>query len=300
VKSGTPEGEAAAALLRGQRASADGKRPDAIREYRAALTAAPPKWGQRARADEALITELWAIKDDAACATLAEEEMAKIPAGTSLANVGLFGLQCARRSPPGSVARGVAPRLARAVEQLALDPSVPILDDDRSGLFEEAVDDRNDDHDASGARSLATSWAAFLETRAKAAATPAGRAVFDAHRLLAYIALGDPARALPMLESSEKDFPTDYNPPARLAKALLELHKYDEALVAIDRALGKGYGPRKVRLFMLKTDILAAKGDTGGVTRLVDEALAYADTLPPAERPASLRAELEKKRVDAR
>ena len=41
---GTEEGEAAAALLRGERASAAGKHDDAIREYRAALAGAPPKW----------------------------------------------------------------------------------------------------------------------------------------------------------------------------------------------------------------------------------------------------------------
>jgi len=296
VTSGTLEGEAAAAMLRGQHASAEGKRSDAIREYRAALAAAPPRWAQRGRADEALISELWAAKDDAACVTLAEEEMAKIPSGTSLANVGLFGLQCARRSPEGSPGKVLAPRLARAVEQLALDPGVPILDDDRSGLFEEVVDDRESDHDAAGAHSLATSWATFLEARARAASTPAARAVFDAHRLLAYVALGDAGRALPMLAESERDFPDDYNPPARMAKALLELRRYDDALGAVDRALGKGYGPRKLRLYSLKADILAAKGDLESAARIAGEAVTYSGTLPEGERPAALLADLEKRR----
>ena len=40
-----------------------------------------------------------------------------------------------------------------------------------------------------------------------------------------------------MLEQSEKDFPKDYNPPARLALVYLRLKKYDEALAASDRAL---------------------------------------------------------------
>lgn len=293
---GTEEGEAAAALLRGKRASAEAKRADAVREYRAALNAAPPKWARRATTDEALIAELWAMKDDAACVTLAEEEMAKLPPGTSLANVALFGLQCAHRSPDGSTGRGLLPRMMHAVEQLALDPNLPILDDDRSGLFEEVVEERADAHDAAGAKALAASWATFLETRAKAATTPSARAVFDAHRLLAYIAVGDPARALPMLAQSEQDFPTDYNPPARMAKAWLELRKYDEAVAAIDRALSRGYGPRKVRLYAVKADILAAKGDLSGAARVSEEALAYGATLPAAERPNALLAELDKRR----
>jgi len=293
---GTEEGEASAALLRGERASAAGKHDEAIREYRAALTSAPPKWARRSRVDEVLVSELYATNDDAACAALADAEMAKIPPGTSLANVGLLGLQCARRSPAGSPARAVAPRLARAVEQIALDPSVPILDDDRSGLFEEAVDDRNADGDAAGAKSLATSWAAVLEARAAAAKTPAARAVFDAHRMLAYVALGDPARALPMLAQSEKDLPGDYNPPARIARVDLDLHRYDEALAAIGRALAKGYGPRKLKLYVLEADILKAKGDAAGSRRALDDAAACAAALPDVERPRELQREIERRR----
>jgi thiol-disulfide isomerase/thioredoxin len=293
---GTDDAEAAAALLRGERATASRNRDEAIRQYRAALASAPPKWKRRGRTDEALVSELWAAKDDAACASLADAEMAKIPPGTSLANVGLLGLQCARRAPAGSEARGLAPKLARAVEQIALDPSVPMLDDDRSGLFEEAVDDRSEDGDTFGARSLAKSWSELLDARAAAAKTPSARAVFDAHRMLAYVALGDPARAIPMLEASEKDFPNDYNPPARLARVEYELHKYDDALAAIDRALAKGYGPRKLKLYLLEADILKAKGDAAGVRRVVDEATTYAKGLPETERPAGVLADLDKRR----
>ena len=49
-----------------------------------------------------------------------------------------------------------------------------------------------------------------------------------------------------MLEQSEKDFPNDYNPPARLALAYKAMKQYDEALAASDRALAKVYGPRKI------------------------------------------------------
>jgi len=294
---GPEDGEAAAALARGERASAQGKREEAIREYRAALDTAPPKWGRRARTDEALVSELWAAKDDPACATLAAAEMAKLPPGTSLANVGLLGLECARRAAAGTPAHELASRLARAVEQIALDPAIPILDDDRSGLFEEVVEDRSLDHDPVGAKSLATSWASMLEARAQAAKTPSARAVFDAHRMLAYVALGDPGRALPMLAESENDFPKDYNPPARIARVNLELKKYDDALAAIVRALTRGYGPRKLKLYLLEADILKAKGDRAGMSRVLDEALTFANGLPAAERPAAVIVELEKRRA---
>ncbi len=283
---------AEAALIHGEEATAAGDHGRAIASYRAALQAAPPRWARRGRADEALINELYAEKDDAACATLAADEMAKIPPGTSLANVGLLGLLCARRAPAGSASHALAPRLARAVEQIALDPGVPILDDDRSGLFDEVVDDRNADHDPEGAKSLATSWAAMLDARAASATTPAARAVFDAHRLLAYVALGDPARALPMLEQSEKDFPDDYNPPARIARVDLGLKRYDDGLAAITRALAKGYGPRKVKLFLLEADLLKAKGPRTGepdpVAQVLEETRRFIATLPKAEERRAL------------
>ena len=136
----------------------------------------------------------------------------------------------------------------------------------------------------------------MLEARAAEAKTPAARAVFDAHRMLAYVALGDPARALPMLAESEKDLPADYNPPARIARVDLDLHRYDDALAAVGRALAKGYGPRKLKLYVLEADILKAKGDTAGNKRALDEAAACAAALPEVERPKALLQEIEKRR----
>jgi tetratricopeptide (TPR) repeat protein len=185
--------------------------------------------------------------------------------------------------------------LARAVEQIALDESVPILADDRSGLFETTVDARREDHDAEGSRVLAARWADYLERQARVADSPAARAVFDAHRMLAYIALGDPARALPMLADSEKDFPKDYNPPARMAKVYLDLRRYDEGVAAIGRAMKLAYGPRKMRFFLLKADLLAAQGDKAGSLTTLREAHAYGAGLPAAERPTRDLAEVDKR-----
>jgi tetratricopeptide (TPR) repeat protein len=293
VARGDAEGGAGAALLRGHRDSAAGKGAEAVREYRAALVAAPPHWKKRAQAVEALVARLDELKLDAECVETSMQEMAKLPAGTSLANVGLSGLECARRSPEGSPARANAAVLARAVEQIALDESVPILADDRSGLFEAAALARREDKDVAGARALAARWADFLERQARAAKTPEGRAVFDAHRLLAYLAVGDPARALPMLASSERDFPRDYNPPARIAKVDLELQRYEDGLAAIERALSRGYGPRKVRLYLLEAQLLEGRGDKPGAATALREAQVYAAQLPFADKPTQALAEVE-------
>ena len=60
---------------------------------------------------------------------------------------------------------------------------------------------RKDAGDAAGATKDAEAWAAFLEAQAAAAKTPEQRAVFDSHRLSAYLELKQPERAIPMLQA---------------------------------------------------------------------------------------------------
>ena len=98
--------------------------------------------------------------------------------------------------------------------------------------------------------------------------------MFDPHRLGAYLALGQPERAVPMLLESERDFPEDYNPPARLAKAYLEMKKLDEAAAAVDRARTRVYGPRIMRVLAMAADIAKARGDRAGEKKALEEALA--------------------------
>ena len=107
--------------------------------------------------------------------------------------------------------------------------------------------------------------------------------------------LGTPEKAIPMLEQSERDFPDDYNPPARLALAYKELKEYDKALAASDRALARVYGPRKITVLRARADIYTAKGDKEGAKRTIQEAIAYAKSLPDGQRSERTIAALEKR-----
>ncbi len=90
-----------------------------------------------------------------------------------------------------------------------------------------------------------------------------------------------------MLQASENDLPDDYNPPARLAVAYLEMKKADEALAASNRALPKVAGPRRVRVLQTRSEIFAAKGDAAASREALEQALAYAESLPPGQRSGS-------------
>lgn len=89
---------------------------------------------------------------------------------------------------------------------------------------------------------------------------PKDRATFDAHRVECYLRLKRYEVPEKMLLASEKDFPKDFNPPARLALIYRAKKDYAAAEKAVDRALALGYGPRKMRLHSTKIDILIDAG----------------------------------------
>jgi tetratricopeptide (TPR) repeat protein len=296
VSRGDAGGQATAMLLRGHEASANGKLDEAIADYRTALASAPVDWARRGQALDALVTRLADAEKFADCLSTAAEGAPTMPAGTAVADVVREGLTCAESLTRGGEAdRAKVASLVALGERIVADANSPILADDRSDLYQYLVNALRGLGRADDAKKLAAPWAAFLEDRAAQAASPAARAVFDAHRLLAYVALGEPQRAVPMLEQSEHDFPTDYNAPARLASALLELKRYDDALSAVKRALGLAYGPRKLRLWSLEADIAMAKGDKALARQALEEALAFGKTVQLTREYPKLRDRLQKR-----
>jgi tetratricopeptide (TPR) repeat protein len=203
-----------------------------------------------------------------------------MPAGTALVDVLRLGMGCAAELAADAPERARLTVLVAAGRRVAGDLTQPILADDRSDLYDYVVSSLRSLGRSEDAAAVAGDWAPFLEAEAGRAPNPRARAVFDAHRLLAYRALGEPGRAVPMLVQSEHDFPDDYNPPARLATAYFEMKRYDDALGALSRALDRAYGPRKLRLWSLEADILLAKGDREGARRALREALAFAAATP--------------------
>ena len=289
------EGAAAAALLRGHQAAAAGKTGDATVAYRECLAAAPANWPRRPEAVDALVTSLADAKQLAACVSLGADEALRLPPGTALADVLRASIGCAQGLPKGAPERQRLGELAAQGEKIASDESQPILADDRSDLYDYVVQALRDVGREDEAKQVALTWATFLEDRASRAPTPVARAVFDAHRLLAYLAIDAPERAVPMLEQSERDFPSDYNPPARLTTAYLRLKRFDDAQAAVQRALALAYGPRKLRLWSLEADVYEAKKDRASARAALRQALDFAKTIPLTGAYPRLRDALERR-----
>jgi tetratricopeptide (TPR) repeat protein len=268
----SPSMAATAAFIRGNRALAEGDLATAMKEHRAALAAAPKDHPQRARIVEALVTQLSLDKKYEECSALAAAEAGALPPGTSRASAVTAGLGCALE--------GKRPELDRLVELAGHDASArdaSLLPDDRSGLYEQLIEVKKEAGDAAGVRGLASEWASFLDAEAARAKTNDVRASLDPWRLSAYLALGEPERAVPVLERSEREFPEDYNPPARLGRALLEMKRLDDADKAADRAIARVYGPRAMLVYKLKADIALARGDRGAESAALEQGLARSE-----------------------
>lgn len=284
------------AIARADKLANDGKPAEAAAAYREAIVAAPKSWARFGRAAESLVFMLSMARDDARCV---EESLVLYPRvkGTySAMNVAATGLDCATGLKEDDPRRASAiASLEKAARETLGDAAIPLSGDDKSGLYMSLIAARDDAKDEAGAHALREEWSAFLEEAAAKAKTAEQRAVYDSHRLTAYLELKTPEKAVPMLEQSERDFPKDYNPPSRLSVAYKAMGKYDEALAATERALARAYGPRKIGIYRNRSDIFTLKGDKEAAKKTLEEAIRYAEALPKEQQTASVIASMKKK-----
>ena len=249
-----------------------------------------------ARATLSMLSALSLARDHEACARTALEDRVTFSAPSDRIAAISWGLSCALELPEGKARSETLPVLVkRATSALTMRDVMP---DDISSLFEMLVEEREQAKDHSGKVALALKWLFWLDAQAGKAKTPAERAVFDPHRVNAALAAEQPARMVAPLQQTEKDFPQDYNPPARLALLRQALGEYDTGLADIERALSKCQeGPRKLRLFDIKASLEGKKGDTAARKKTLEAALAWAKKLPRSQvsekRIAQLQAQVD-------
>jgi tetratricopeptide (TPR) repeat protein len=284
------------ALARADRLANEGKNKEAAEEYDRALNAAPKGWRPYGRAAEGLLMALTLTQQNERCASRAVALLPHVRGTLSGANTAAYGLSCAASMPADNKLRGIyVEELEKATRAALDDRKIDMSGDDRSGLYESLLGARKEMKDEAGAKTVGEEWASFLEGEAKKAKTPEQRAVYDSHRMSAYMELNTPEKAVPMLEQSERDLPNDYNPPARLGTIYRLMKKYDESLAAYDRAAKLAYGPRKIGILRGRSDTLLAKGDKEAAKQTLRDAIAYAKSLPSGQVSERTIGALEKK-----
>ena len=286
-----PDAGADTLLVAADKYASEGLNDEAIKSYEQALAKAPKNWSRYGRAAESYVTALSMHGDNDRCTKFSLETYPKLRGTSSGASIAASGLGCAAEINDKSA----IDTLERATRESMNDPKIPLAGDDISGMYQSLISAREALKDEAGQKKVTEEWSAFLDAEAAKAKKPEERTVYDSHRLGAYLALGQPEKAIPMLEQSEKDFPNDYNPPARLAAAYKAMGKFDEALAASERALAHVYGPRKITVLRNRADIYAAKGDKENARKTLQEAIDYANALPKGQRSENTIAALKKR-----
>ncbi len=290
---------AAQALAAADALYGKGQYAEAAPAYRDALKLIPLSSSEYPRAVDAELFSLTTTKQYAECVAAARAALPKLRTGPSAASVAGSGLDCALRLPADAPGRSEAVASFEAeARAVVANPRLRLAADDRSALYSSIQSAREDAKDEAGAKAVSLEWVADLDRAAAAVQSAEQRTALDPNRLTAYLAAGQPEKAIPMLEQSEKDFPEDYNPPARLALVYSELHRYAEALAASDRALARVYGPRRIRVLMVRVDIYEGLGDAASARATLEEAVRFADALPAGQRSDTQVASL-RKRLDA-
>lgn len=264
--------------------------------YVAALDAAPDNWGPYRRTLESAAFALSSADSTEATLRLVARGLPHVMGTASEANLATTGLSVALSLPKDDARRaGLVAQYEKQTAGLAAHPPKDCSGDDIAGIYSTLVDARDDAGDSLGVHQRLAEWAAFMESAIKAATSPDARTVFDGNLVEVFNMLHTPEKAVPYLLANERDLPNDYNPAARLSMAYLYMKDYDAALAANDRAMAKVYGPRKLRVYTIRTDIFVAKGDTAAAIATVNEAIAFAKALPDGQRRASQVTSLEKR-----
>jgi tetratricopeptide (TPR) repeat protein len=283
--SGGAKGPALEALIAADRAYGAEKFADACINYSKALALAPANWPAYNRAVESLLSAYSEADSNLATCRTADAVWPRVQGTISSANVASDALSAAVALPDSLPERqGWLDRYEAACREVLSDPSLPLVGDDRSGIYFSLEDARDAAKDSTGMRAVQEEHVAMLESEASKAKSAEQRAVYDSHRLSLYIALGRPESAIPMLEQSRKDFPDDYNPCQRLASAYKEMKQWREALAASDAALARAYGPRQFLVLNTRADIQLGMGDKTAAQKTLDDALAKAEAMPEGQR----------------
>jgi tetratricopeptide (TPR) repeat protein len=276
--------------------AAAGEHAKAANLYASAIKSAPKGWKRLGPVSESLLISRTIGKEYEGCAYEALALYPRLQSTRSGAIIASSGLDCGLSIEKKNLRRArLIGELENITREALKDPAIKLTGDDRSEIYRSLIGSREEAADEKGALALIREWAAFLDKAAAEARTPEQRAVYDAHRLSAYAKLGSPEKAIPMLEQSERDFPEDYNPPVRLASVYALLKQYDKAHAALDRALARANGPRKVTILSRSAELYVRMSDKDAAKKTFAEAIVLAKKLPSVQMEKSTIAALEKR-----
>jgi thiol-disulfide isomerase/thioredoxin len=278
--------EAISALAKARQARGDWA--GAAKEYARVVEVAPADWPRRSEALMGWVFSLSQADDNAKCIEVGRAHLAEVKGAAVPADYASTLLGCAGDAKDGDAKLARAEAIAR-LKEFTANPPADASADDRADAWNTLSYALADEGDDAGAQHAQEQRLAVLEKAAAGIQDPLLAQTFDYQRAQAYVALKRGDEAVKMLEAREAELPNSYEPPARLASALSKMEKLPEALVAIDRAIAKSYGPRQLLYVKQKADIQGRMGDHAGqVETLKAEVAGYQALAKGHARPEAL------------
>ncbi len=287
AKNANPDSpEALVATAKAKQASGD--YAAAAKAYEQVVAKAPADWPRRSEAIYGWVFSLQHAEDTAACISIGRKYLKEVSGAAIPGDYAGTLLDCAGEAKAGEAKLAHEEAVARLKEFTAHPPADASADDraDAWNILSSALADDGDEYASKVAQQERL---AVLEKAAAGIQDPLLAQTFDYQRAQAYVALGRGDEAVKMLEAREKELPNSYEPPARLASALSKMDRLPEALVAVDRAIAKSYGPRQLLYVKQKADIQGRMGDAKAqIETLKQEVAGYEALAKGQQRPAAL------------
>jgi tetratricopeptide (TPR) repeat protein len=262
--------------------------------YGAALEKAPADWSRRPDVLVARLSALSRSGDLEGCRDLALASMNQTGSGVSAVDFASITLGCADKLGDAQKKRELELTVEARTRPICEGPAPDLTPDDHADACSTLRRARRALGDTEGARRAAERSLAIIE--AATAGVPDDVAlIYDFERSDALLFLGRHDEAIAFLTRREEKVPSSYNPPHHLARVYRDAGRWEEGLSAIDRALAKAYGPRRINLMSIKVDLLLGAGKKEEARRLVEEQIRLYDALPPGQaQPAGAAAARER------
>jgi thiol-disulfide isomerase/thioredoxin len=296
---GTATDPATTAFTAARSAHAGGDLAGAAKAYERALSSAPASWPNRGAALVGWMEALAGAKAWAECARVGQLYGAQVEGSSAPGDFASYLLTCAGNLPAGQEQSAARQAAVASLRATTAHPSPDASVDDRQDALDQLSEGLAAVGDAAGARAAQEARAAMLEKAAAAAKSPEVAQTFDYARANTYVALGRADEAVRMLQQRERELPESYEPPGRLAGVLFKTDHLPEALAAIDRALARAYGPRKLRYLKLRADILAKRGELAAALTTRREEVKGWESLPPGQASPGSLADARRRLEDA-
>ena len=264
------------ALTKGDELLGRGQYREAAELLRQALNQGEKEWADR---DHAVASYTWTLMlsgQSQQCAETVAAEAPRMSRGQAFGRVVLSGLACVNQVEHTPWADAAFHSLQPlAAEAIALPATVR---DHRFQIYQQLMAAAKNRGDETAVTQWGDRWLKELDST-----TPANddeRSALDIARVDAASLLGEPARVLPALITSERKMPLNYNASLRLAQMEVDAQQYEAAVAACDRGLRHVTGPiGRTWLLQTKADALVHENKLSAAHRVLQAALEAAKAI---------------------